>query len=234
MVVCDLLSYSYDVMRLFRLCFVDQVFNCLYKELYYRHIYARLQPTLEQRFGSWQNYTDLFSALLCMFVVLFALMSDRDAASEGVSFELPDAWLWDILDEYIYQFQAFCQYKHKIKAKTQEEMDRISGSPDVRTHNACSVPCLVAYCLLWCLSVCLRACVCRYGRGHSAAACALVDKSNIRTFLERESVRRLAVFACLSFVFVLFRIVYSPSWHAVPLIGHLFQWHARERPGIDS
>lgn len=53
-------------------------------------------------------------------------------ASEGVTFELPDAWLWDILDEYIYQFQAFCQYKHKIKAKTQEEMDRISSHPDVR------------------------------------------------------------------------------------------------------
>merc|ERR1719291_338212 len=31
----------------------DQQFLLLYKELYYRHIYSKLQPTLEQRIESW-------------------------------------------------------------------------------------------------------------------------------------------------------------------------------------
>ena len=44
--------------------YVDTIFQILYKELYYRHIYAKLQPTIEQRFESWQNYLDLFGFLL--------------------------------------------------------------------------------------------------------------------------------------------------------------------------
>jgi translation initiation factor 3 subunit L len=43
---------------------VDKVFLVLYKELYFRHIYSRLQPTLDQRFESWQNYLDLFNLFL--------------------------------------------------------------------------------------------------------------------------------------------------------------------------
>lgn len=39
----------------------DRVFGLLYRELYFRHIYAKLQPTLEERFQSWQNYLDLFA-----------------------------------------------------------------------------------------------------------------------------------------------------------------------------
>lgn len=44
----------------------DIIFQILYKELYYRHIYAKLQPTTEQRLESWQNYLDLFDYLLSM------------------------------------------------------------------------------------------------------------------------------------------------------------------------
>lgn len=24
---------------------------------------------------------------------------------------LPNKWLWDIIDEFVYQFQSFCQYR---------------------------------------------------------------------------------------------------------------------------
>jgi len=37
-----------------------------------------------------------------------------------------------MVDEFVYQFQSYCQYKHKLKAKTEEEMARILGSPAVR------------------------------------------------------------------------------------------------------
>ena len=45
----------------------DHVFCLLYKEMYYRHIYARLQPTLQQRCDSWENYCNLFQVSSCAY-----------------------------------------------------------------------------------------------------------------------------------------------------------------------
>ncbi|CAG8437592.1 1718_t:CDS:10 [Acaulospora morrowiae] len=86
----------------------DQVFLTLYRELYYRHIYSKLSPTIEHRFHSYENYCDLFNYIL---------------NSDGpVGLELPNQWLWDIIDEFIYQFQSFCNYRNRLKNKTDEEI----------------------------------------------------------------------------------------------------------------
>lgn len=71
----------------------------LYKELYYRHIYARVSggPSLDQRIQSFYNYCNLFNYIL--------------SANEPVSLQLPDQWLWELVDEFIYQFQSFAQYR---------------------------------------------------------------------------------------------------------------------------
>ncbi|OIV96559.1 hypothetical protein TanjilG_24212 [Lupinus angustifolius] len=58
----------------------DHVFCLLYKEMWSRHLYARLTPTLQQRVDSWDNYCSLF------------------------------------------QFQSFCQYRAKMKNKTEQEI----------------------------------------------------------------------------------------------------------------
>jgi len=86
----------------------DQQFLLLYKELYFRHIYSKLQPTLEQRIASWNNYCDIFNLLL--------------TAKTPLSLELPNQWLWDMIDEFIYQFQTFCQYRARVKSKSEEEL----------------------------------------------------------------------------------------------------------------
>ena len=39
-----------------------------------------------------------------------------------MSHELPDQWLWDILDEFIYQFQSFSVWRSKAKNKSEEEL----------------------------------------------------------------------------------------------------------------
>ncbi|XP_019416455.1 PREDICTED: uncharacterized protein LOC109327758 [Lupinus angustifolius] len=31
-------------------------------------------------------------------------------------------WLWDMVDEFVYQFQSFCQYRAKMKNKTEQEI----------------------------------------------------------------------------------------------------------------
>jgi len=86
----------------------DKLFLTLYKELYYRHIYANLKPTLEHRYQSYYNYCELFNYIL-----------NETTPSTLV---LPNQWMWDIIDEFIYQFQSFCQYRAKIMNKTDDEM----------------------------------------------------------------------------------------------------------------
>ncbi|KAI9007769.1 RNA polymerase I-associated factor PAF67-domain-containing protein [Hyaloraphidium curvatum] len=104
----------------------DVVFIILYRELYYRHIYAKMQPSIDERFASYYNYCDLFN---------YILNSD-----EPVELELPNEWLWDIIDEFIYQFQAFCQYRSKVKAKNDAELTLLKERPDVwNVHNVLNV-----------------------------------------------------------------------------------------------
>ena len=97
----------------------DQLFLILYKELYYRHIYARVQggPTIEQRFESYYNYCNLFN---------FILSSDTP-----VTLELPNQWLWEIIDEFIYQFQSFQQFRAKLHKKSQDEIEVLRHNPRV-------------------------------------------------------------------------------------------------------
>jgi translation initiation factor 3 subunit L len=41
--------------------------------------------------------------------------------SDGpVSLELPNQWLWDIIDEFIYQFQSFCNYRDRSNKNEQD------------------------------------------------------------------------------------------------------------------
>ena len=84
----------------------DHVFCLLYREMWFRHVYARLAPTLRQRIESWDNYISLFQ------VVLHGV----------VNMQLPNQWLWDMVDEFVYQFQSFCQYRAKVKSKTDQEI----------------------------------------------------------------------------------------------------------------
>uniref|UniRef100_A0A7R9TYX1 Eukaryotic translation initiation factor 3 subunit L n=1 Tax=Prasinoderma coloniale TaxID=156133 RepID=A0A7R9TYX1_9VIRI len=84
----------------------DHVFCLLYKEMYYRHLYARLQPTLEQRCESWDNYCALFQVIL----------------NTNINMQLPNLWLWDMVDDFVYQFQSFCAYRSKLKLKSPKEI----------------------------------------------------------------------------------------------------------------
>ncbi|RAL38020.1 unnamed protein product [Cuscuta campestris] len=84
----------------------DHVFCLLYREMWFRHLYARLSPTLKQRIDSWDNYCSLFQ------VVLHGV----------VNMQLPNKWLWDMIDEFVYQFQSFCQYRAKMQNKTEQEI----------------------------------------------------------------------------------------------------------------
>ena len=93
---------------------IDPLFLILYRELYYRHIYSRIQPDIDDRFHSYENSCELFNYLL---------------NSDGpVPLELPEQWLWDIVDEFIYQFQSFCVWRSKVKSKNEDELNILSDA----------------------------------------------------------------------------------------------------------
>jgi len=95
----------------------DSLFLILYKELYFRHIYARISggPKIEQRFDSYFNYCSLFNCIL--------------TPGSPVTLDLPNQWLWEIIDEFIYQFQSFVQFRAKLGKKTSEELEILRSNP---------------------------------------------------------------------------------------------------------
>ena len=53
--------------------------------------------------------------------------------SDGpVELQLPEQWLWDIIDEFIYQFQVFCTWRSKIKNKSEDELMLLAEGGPVR------------------------------------------------------------------------------------------------------
>ena len=99
----------------------DEIFLALYEELYFRHVYSRsASPSIEERVESWKAYCRLFDCVL------------KRSKTSGLV--LPNVWLWDMVDEFIYQFQSFCQFRGKLQAKSEEEIERLKelkGDGDV-------------------------------------------------------------------------------------------------------
>ncbi|KAL7073957.1 hypothetical protein ACQ4LE_006205 [Meloidogyne hapla] len=98
----------------------NDLFIILYKELYYRDLYTRMQrgPSLIHRYESYMNYSKLFSEILRTKEI-----NDKTVPNEPIALQLPNIWLWDIIDEFVYQFQAFCLYKANPSKRSAEEIE---------------------------------------------------------------------------------------------------------------
>jgi translation initiation factor 3 subunit L len=101
----------------------DHVFCMLYKELYFRHIYATSKPSIEQRRESWENYRDLFTVIL----------------NSNLNMQLPNGWLWDMIDEFVYQFQSFLQHRGRMAGKSAEEISALMAASEEGTWDAAAV-----------------------------------------------------------------------------------------------
>jgi len=86
----------------------EPVFTTLYRELYFRHIYAALSPqlTFSDRCNSYSNYCELFNMIL--------------TSPEPIDLTLTNQWLWEIIDEFVYQFQSFTQFRRSPKLNAEE------------------------------------------------------------------------------------------------------------------
>ena len=94
----------------------DEQVLILYKELFFRHLYAKMTPSVDDKFDSFQNYVDLFNMLLGL-------------DTSDPAFELPATWLWDMIDEFIYQFQTFHLFRNKVADLTEGEVTMLQDQP---------------------------------------------------------------------------------------------------------
>jgi len=94
----------------------------LYKDLYYRHIYNKLDTTVtvDDRFNSFNNYINFFNTLLGL-------------TTNAPELALPAVWLWDIIDEFIYQFRSFHTMRgsRRKSDSNADEMQLLKDHPHV-------------------------------------------------------------------------------------------------------
>lgn len=81
-----------------------------------RHILPKLHKdiTLAYRISSWENYKILFDLLL--------------DAKIPVRLTLPIDWSWEIIDEFVYQFQEFSQFSSKTKDLSIADITLLKGN----------------------------------------------------------------------------------------------------------
>ena len=98
----------------------------LYREFYYRHIFSKL-PTMTSdinlRCEAWKNYLTLFDSLA------------PETGNLLHQCELPCKWIWEILDEAIYQYHNFCQFLIKLP-KNDPLLNDIKQRKDIPTFSS--------------------------------------------------------------------------------------------------
>eukprot|EP00056_Hartaetosiga_gracilis_P000307 m.37738 g.37738 ORF g.37738 m.37738 type:complete len:582 (-) comp10150_c0_seq1:67-1812(-) len=101
----------------------NNIFVKLYTELYFRHLHERMasQLTLTQRSESYDNFVELIDYIV--------------EAEEPVPLSLPYQWLWDIIDEFIYQFLEFNKFKVQNRGKLSDEDQAFVEEDEETTWN---------------------------------------------------------------------------------------------------
>jgi len=79
-------------------CNGDPLFLALYRELTHRHWHAVSRINIRDRMEGWQVYRELFEEIL----------------QEEPNFFITPEWAFDILNEFVYQFQGFCQFRTSL------------------------------------------------------------------------------------------------------------------------
>ena len=97
-------------------CGDDPLFLVLYTELTARHLHSLGRPGVSDRIAGWRVYTNLFDALLSEVEDSSSSTNPNPpttpkAAPGGNGLYLLPAWCFDILHEFVYQFQGYCQFR---------------------------------------------------------------------------------------------------------------------------
>ena len=84
-------------------------------------------PSHQDRVESFENYCEMFNYII------------NPPDQQPVNLELPNQWLWDIIDEFIYQFQNYSQYRSKLQQKDAAEIALINDAIEENVWSVHSV-----------------------------------------------------------------------------------------------
>jgi len=87
-------------------CGGDPLFLALYRELTHRHLHSVTRPSARDRIEGWHVYRELFDELL---------------HPDAQSFYIFPEWAFEILNEFVYQFQGYCQLRSSLAAKKAQQ-----------------------------------------------------------------------------------------------------------------
>jgi translation initiation factor 3 subunit L len=92
-------------------CNGDPLFLAIYRELTHRHwhqVVASSRPSIRDCIEGWNVYRELFEEVL------------ETAGDSDSSFYLLPGWTFDILQEFVYQFQGYCQIRSAVYASARK------------------------------------------------------------------------------------------------------------------
>lgn len=84
-------------------CNGDPLFLAVYRELTHRHWHSVSRPSLADRIEGWDVYRELFDEIL------------------ESNFYLLPSWVFDILNEFVYQYQGFAQLRSSVFSSARKQ-----------------------------------------------------------------------------------------------------------------
>jgi translation initiation factor 3 subunit L len=99
----------------------------IYRELTQRHFHSVTRPTIQDRLEGWTVYRELLDELL----------DDENSSSSNHSappFFLTPEWTFDILHEFVYQFQGFCQFRSAVYASFNKFKQNSATGANIPQH----------------------------------------------------------------------------------------------------
>lgn len=106
-------------------CNGDPLVLAFYREVTHRHFHSFSRPTVGARIEGWNVYKELFDEIL--------LDADEKAQSSPAAFFVLPEWCFDILHEFVYQFQGYCQFKAAVAASAAKHGIPPGGTPTAKT-----------------------------------------------------------------------------------------------------
>ena len=104
----------------------DNLTMLLYKELHTRHIYSNAKKPedvkIEEKVDAWSNYLALFDKVL------------EGSEHGAVDFDLPNGWLYDIVDEFVYQLQVYCRYRAERRGQKKDSAEEAEKLREIQKY----------------------------------------------------------------------------------------------------
>ena len=98
--------------------------SCAHSEMTMRHITTKLKPQLSDHIDSWKNYVKVCVCYCCVTVAwsdcngcCYAMqLFEFILSCNENSLCFTTQWIYDIVQEFVYQFQGFCQFRSQVSA----------------------------------------------------------------------------------------------------------------------